>query len=229
MTIDDSIGRFPDLRAAYEGSKAIVGDLRFLAQLMADESKIGDPTEGRVIYLARIMSQLGKKLKAESKPIRELEAELAGLHDQPIRIGEHTTPCAACWAIDLAFRTINQLTIVLNYNKYIRAILVEEDSTRGTPNNYDSQFVVAVAYAAIPDTYLHTLVVDLDPYWTALSDRIRDSRSFQEEYRNMTMPMIVSDLKRLLGGPASMEALEAAIEQEFVRCERRRESAARGG
>src|SRR4051812_20946941 len=103
MTIDNSIGRFPEIRAAYEGAKHIVEDLKSLAHLATADSKVGDPVEGQVIHLPLISSHLTRTLKAKSKAIRELEAELASSDAQPIRIEDYAGPCAACLAIVIAF------------------------------------------------------------------------------------------------------------------------------
>jgi hypothetical protein len=223
MTIADSIEPFPDLRAAYEGAMAIAGDLIFLANVMHNTSAVPEPIEGQVIYLARILSSLREKLKTESKPIRDLEAELAGVHEQPIQIGNHVRPSAACLAVDLACTIQNQLRYLLTHDILIRAFLRdEEDSDQHEVNVNDKAFTVAVALAAIPDSYLDGLLVNLDAYWAELSHRIRGFHGFQEHYRGITIPGIVSSLKKILDSSISMEALEAAIKQEFAKTAARR-------
>src|SRR5690242_4724252 len=98
MTSVESIGRFPDLRAAYEGAKAIAGNLTSLAHLATPDSNVEDPIDGEVIHLPTRLSQLARAVKAKAKAIRELEAELAGSNAQPIRIGKHVASNAACLA-----------------------------------------------------------------------------------------------------------------------------------
>ncbi len=222
MSVSDSIAPFPDLRAAYESSKAIVEDLKLLAQLARDTSELGSPVDGQVIYLPRILAGLRENLEAGAKPIRRLEAELAAVHEQPVRIGNDVGPCAACLAVDLATAIRDRLRLIFSTDRAIREFLTDEDTTRDAPDINDSAFIVAVALAAVPDSHIGGLGAGLGPDWADLSLRIRESHEFRRTYRSITLPKVVSSLKRTLGSPVAMEALEATIDQEFARSADRR-------
>lgn len=216
MTIADRIEPFLDLRAAYEGSTSIAGDLKFLARLIWNRDNVEYPLEGQVIYLARILAGLRENLIANAKAIRSLEATLANVHAEPVRVGDYVRACAACLAMDLAITIRDQLRIMFNNDKVVREILTE-DSPQFEPDVNNHAFVVAVALAAVPDSYTDGVETGLGSYWADLSRHIRESRDFQDNYRNITLPKVVVSLKRILGSPAAMETLEAAIEQEFAK------------
>jgi len=221
MSIAESVEPFPDLRAAREGCKAIAGDLKLLAQLVRDGAELESPADGQVVYLPRILAGLRENLTANARPIRSLEAELAAVHEQPVRVGNDARACAACLAIDLATAIRDQLRLIFSSDSIVRELLAD-DSARDVPDINDFAFIAAVSVAGVPDSHIDGLEPGLGPYWTDLSLRIRESHGFQEHYRNRMLPKVVSSLKRTLGSPAAMEDLEAAIDQELARAADRR-------
>src|SRR5689334_6667995 len=154
MTITDSIRAFPDLWTAYEGAHAIAGDIAFLSDLMSNASGVPEPLEGQMIYLARVLRNPRKHLRADAMSTRKLEVELACAREHTIRIGEYVSLSAATLAVAVAYNIQDCMLSFLSNDSAIRDILANQEGVfLDVPYTYDNAFAVAVTFGAIPDSF----------------------------------------------------------------------------